>query len=254
MPSFFWAAWKRAADAESAPPLKYKQVKYMSMMDKSKPTDGIISGVTEWGIFIEIIEQNARAWFVWPTWKTISMSSMKKLQRGWPQKKENLYVGWPGAREDQEDRCWPKNDWSRVCARWAEFAIKAYFLKFKIWKPENWNLILSTPIWKLLNSLSAESKRELISKLSDSLKSSKKDNPGAIKNCLVLSNPQSAEQIISDLKQTRTFTRNTEKLWKKVSAGYQYLYLLSERQYSLDKNDNARFAKCFISGSNRCRT
>lgn len=46
---------KRAADAERAS-IKYKQVEYMSMMDKSKTYDGIISGVTEWGIFIEIIE------------------------------------------------------------------------------------------------------------------------------------------------------------------------------------------------------
>jgi ribonuclease R len=46
---------KRAADAERAS-IKYKQVEYMAMMDKSKTYDGIISGVTEWGIFIEIIE------------------------------------------------------------------------------------------------------------------------------------------------------------------------------------------------------
>jgi ribonuclease R len=46
---------KRAADAERAS-IKYKQVEYMAMMDKSKVYDGIISGVTEWGIFIEIIE------------------------------------------------------------------------------------------------------------------------------------------------------------------------------------------------------
>lgn len=46
---------KRAADAERAS-IKYKQVEYMSMMDKSLTYDGIISGVTEWGIFIEIIE------------------------------------------------------------------------------------------------------------------------------------------------------------------------------------------------------
>ena len=66
---------------------------------------------------------------------------------------------------------------------------------------------------KLLNSLSAESKRELISKLSDSLKGSKKDNPGAIKKLFgAFESNQSAEQIISDLKQTRTFPRNTEKL------------------------------------------
>ncbi len=46
---------KRAADAERAS-IKYKQVEYMSMMDQSKVYDGIISGITEWGIFIEIIE------------------------------------------------------------------------------------------------------------------------------------------------------------------------------------------------------
>ena len=46
---------KRAADAERAS-IKYKQVEFMSMMDKSSAYDGIISGVTEWGIFIEIIE------------------------------------------------------------------------------------------------------------------------------------------------------------------------------------------------------
>jgi ribonuclease R len=46
---------KRAADAERAS-IKYKQVEYMAMMDKSLTYDGIISGVTEWGIFIEIIE------------------------------------------------------------------------------------------------------------------------------------------------------------------------------------------------------
>lgn len=46
---------KRAADAERAS-IKYKQVEYMSMMDKGKIYDGLISGVTEWGIFVEIIE------------------------------------------------------------------------------------------------------------------------------------------------------------------------------------------------------
>lgn len=46
---------KRAADAERAS-IKYKQVEFMSMMDKNKVYDGLISGVTEWGIFVEIIE------------------------------------------------------------------------------------------------------------------------------------------------------------------------------------------------------
>jgi ribonuclease R len=46
---------KRAADAERAS-IKYKQVEYMSMMAGDQAYDGLISGVTEWGIYVEIIE------------------------------------------------------------------------------------------------------------------------------------------------------------------------------------------------------
>lgn len=45
---------KRAADAERAS-IKYKQVEFMSMAEH-KPFDGIITGVTEFGIFVEISE------------------------------------------------------------------------------------------------------------------------------------------------------------------------------------------------------
>ncbi|MCZ8020871.1 MAG: ribonuclease R [Cyclobacteriaceae bacterium] len=45
---------KRAADAERAS-IKYKQVEFMAAAEK-KDYAGIISGVTEWGIFVEIIE------------------------------------------------------------------------------------------------------------------------------------------------------------------------------------------------------
>lgn len=47
---------KRAADAERAS-IKYKQVEFMSMMaTEDKVWDGIVSGVTEWGVYIEIVE------------------------------------------------------------------------------------------------------------------------------------------------------------------------------------------------------
>ncbi len=45
---------KRAADAERAS-VKYKQVEFMSNVG-DKVFNGIISGVTEWGIFVEIVE------------------------------------------------------------------------------------------------------------------------------------------------------------------------------------------------------
>ena len=45
---------KRAADAERAS-IKYKQVEYMSMAE-DKPYDGIITGVTDFGVFVEMVE------------------------------------------------------------------------------------------------------------------------------------------------------------------------------------------------------
>ncbi len=45
---------KRAADAERAS-IKYKQVEFMTYAEK-KSYEGLVSGVTEWGIYVEIIE------------------------------------------------------------------------------------------------------------------------------------------------------------------------------------------------------
>jgi ribonuclease R len=45
---------KRASDAERAS-IKYKQVEFMASVE-DKDFEGLITGVTEWGIFVEIIE------------------------------------------------------------------------------------------------------------------------------------------------------------------------------------------------------
>jgi len=45
---------KRAADAERAS-IKYKQVEFMSLAEV-KDYEGIVSGITEWGVFVEITE------------------------------------------------------------------------------------------------------------------------------------------------------------------------------------------------------
>ena len=46
---------KMAADAERAS-VKYKQVEFMGFQDTSRLYEGVVSGVTEWGIFVEITE------------------------------------------------------------------------------------------------------------------------------------------------------------------------------------------------------
>ncbi|GAB3565459.1 ribonuclease R [Spirosoma luteolum] len=48
---------KMASDAERAS-IKYKQVEFMSRMDADRTFAGVISGVTEFGIFVEITENN----------------------------------------------------------------------------------------------------------------------------------------------------------------------------------------------------
>ncbi|QJW91741.1 ribonuclease R [Spirosoma taeanense] len=48
---------KMASDAERAS-IKYKQVEFMSRMDPNRTFEGVISGVTEFGIFVEITENS----------------------------------------------------------------------------------------------------------------------------------------------------------------------------------------------------
>lgn len=46
---------KNAADAERAS-IKYKQVEFMALQDPDRVWDAVVSGVTEWGVYTEIIE------------------------------------------------------------------------------------------------------------------------------------------------------------------------------------------------------
>lgn len=63
----------------------------------------------------------------------------------------------------------------------------------------------------LLRSLSPENKLELISKLSDSLKGSKKPTGTSISDLYgAFISKKSADEILSDLRASRNFNRKTE--------------------------------------------
>jgi len=64
---------------------------------------------------------------------------------------------------------------------------------------------------ELVKNLSPNSKLDLISALSNSLKSGKKDKKGSIKDLTGdFISEKTADEIIDDLKKARNFSRNTE--------------------------------------------
>ncbi len=66
---------------------------------------------------------------------------------------------------------------------------------------------------ELLKSLSPESKLELITRLSDSLKGSKKPTQKSVSELYgAFISKESADEIIADLKATRNFNRKIEGL------------------------------------------
>ncbi len=66
---------------------------------------------------------------------------------------------------------------------------------------------------ELLKSLSPESKLELITRLSDSLKGSKKPTQKSVSDLYgAFISKESADEIIADLKATRNFNRKIEGL------------------------------------------
>lgn len=65
----------------------------------------------------------------------------------------------------------------------------------------------------LLNSLSPDNRLELISRLSDSLKGSKKPTDKSLNDLYgAFKTKKSADEIIADLKKRRNFDRKTELL------------------------------------------
>jgi exoribonuclease R len=61
--------------------IKYMQVKYMQ--DHKIKSFRVISGVTEWGIYVEIMKINVRMVRIRDDIKTIIIRSMKTICIGW---------------------------------------------------------------------------------------------------------------------------------------------------------------------------
>lgn len=79
-------------------------------------------------------------------------------------------------------------------------------------KTSRLNLNLIDSYFGLLKNLSSDSKLELIAKLSDSMKTSRRTKNGSLKSLYgAFISKQSADELIRDIKQARTFLRKTEK-------------------------------------------
>lgn len=80
-------------------------------------------------------------------------------------------------------------------------------------KAANLNFNLIDSYLGLLKNLSPKSKLELISKLSDSLKGSKKPTDKSLSDLYgAFVSKKSADEIMTELKSSRTFNRKTEGL------------------------------------------
>ena len=69
-----WSNWPPTAERAS---VKYKQVEFMQ--DRLGQTyDGVISGVTEWGLYVELNENKCEGMVPYATWTTTTTSSTRK--------------------------------------------------------------------------------------------------------------------------------------------------------------------------------
>lgn len=75
------------------------------------------------------------------------------------------------------------------------------------------NMSLADYYFSLLKNLKPNSKLDLISKLSESLKSQEKKGDETLESLFgAYQSDETAEEIIASLKSSRTFNRNTEAL------------------------------------------
>ena len=87
-----------------------------------------------------------------------------------------------------------------------------FVLHFKM-KAANLNFNLIDSYLELLNTLSPDSKLELIARLSDSLKGPRKSSNKPLKDLYgAFKSKKSADEIIDMLRGSRNFSRNTEQL------------------------------------------
>lgn len=83
----------------------------------------------------------------------------------------------------------------------------------RIMKTSNLNFNLIKTYFDLLKNLSPDSKLELISKLLNSMKNPKISKNGSLKSLYgAFISKQSADELIREIKQSRTFNRKAEEL------------------------------------------